>query len=650
MTKGSKIRAGAPGALFRHAYLAAALLLVFCILPLDLVFRLASLQLSLSFGELAVLTGAMVLLLVAASLLAALLLFLLLAPLSRLAGATGERLAVGSLNYALSFFLLYALLRSSRLWLATLGVQVPLRTLAVAAPLWLLLLVLFRGRMNRRMSELVTSVRNPLAAVSAVALLLVVGHAALPSAGPASAAAQPAPQAGTRPNIILISFDALSARDMSLYGYRLKTTPNLDRLARESYVFDNAIAAGNWTRPAVTSLLYGVYPWQHRLFNTGIGNVTPALDPALSLPAQLKRSGYRTASFVTNWGYATPLTNNTWRYFDLDQAPVQLDAFPTVDTRLRYLAYRAASALHSPLAQQAGEWLAAASEGLNNSLDRLLPQDRQPYPPELVFGAILNYLEGVRAQGHREPFFVWGHVTPPHAPYVTAKECADTFLPRSELSSYQSQHALFGPYPAGSQHAVDRLRLKYDESVLSADRRLGEFLDRLAERNYLDDTVLIVTADHGESFSHGYVTHGGDQLYQDVVGIPLLVRLPGQQTGTRVATPVSQTDIYATVLALAGAKVPQGTEGVDLFSSHVSPQRRIYSMAFDGNTVRDRIGKGTLALVQGDLKYICDVTGARCESYDLHRDRDEKVNIYTAAQRQTMQELMQAAHRPVPGR
>ena len=118
------------------------------------------------------------------------------------------------------------------------------------------------------------------------------------------------------PNVILVTFDALTAEDMSLYGYKIDTTPNLCNLANESYVFDRMYSNSNWTRPGTVSMLTGRYPASHRMISSLFSDIR-LRNETETLPEILHENGFRTAAIANNINYAHPNSNGTYNSFEL---------------------------------------------------------------------------------------------------------------------------------------------------------------------------------------------------------------------------------------------------------------------------------------------------------------------------------------------
>ncbi len=327
-----------------------------------------------------------------------------------------------------------------------------------------------------------------------------------------------------RPAIVFISIDTLSARNLSLYGYPRKTTPALDHLAEESVVFERCLTNAPWTMPSYLSVMTGLYPRAHELDLQRPQGVQLAgwdnwqiAESRWTLAEMLRAIGYETAAYVdTHW-----LLDK----FRVDQG------FDLYDTR----------AAEISLADPTGGIAAIQSIGV----------------PEFLTG-----LE------RGAPFFLFVHALDAHGPYIPGEiwrgrfeeePPEDGWEPVPAGSEFQTYRAipewmartsvLEGPIP---EHLpLEPIVERYDEAILKTDHYIGELLADLDERGLYDDAVIVISADHGESFEHEFYSHGG--MWEPIVHVPLIVRLPkGEYGGTRVRSTVQLVDLYPTLLELVG--------------------------------------------------------------------------------------------------
>jgi arylsulfatase A-like enzyme len=521
---------------------------------------------------------------------------LLLALLARLA-VPGHRAAPASVRRALAIALaaaaaaitLAVLLYCLLVWVQTFGW---LRGLALrGAVLWVVLLVGgFAGCTawgRRRFARL-----RPLLILltAAGALCAVVLPLSSWKAGPAPRAA--ALGRRSRPNILLLTMDALSAEHMSLYGAARATTPQLDGFAAAATTFGHAYANGNYTTPGVASILTGTRPWTHRAFQLQAWPDAP--ERRESLPAVLHAAGYRTGYVSTN-SAAGAAKNGLGQYFDFAVRDRIRDPDLCTDAlsaRLKYDCAVAAMPLFAALAA------------------RLLPQpirDNSHYDPQL---AILPALAWLQRVDRSRPIFLWVHLFPPHSPYAAPAPWLGRFDPSPQARTIAATE----PHWAYTLRSVPpplvhTLAARYDESVLYADHYAGQFLQR-ALQLLGPDTVIVVTADHGESFRHGYGAHTGPGLYDEIIHVPLIIRLPGQTQAIRSPAVVEQVDIAPTLAQLAGIRAPALWAGHSLLGawarsgSDPLPMQPAFSMNFEQNARHARLTTGSVAVIDGQWKLV----------------------------------------------
>ncbi len=411
-----------------------------------------------------------------------------------------------------------------------------------------------------------------------------------------------------RPNIILLTFDALAAREMSLYGYPKNTTPFISKWAKNATVFTMAEAASNFTTPAAASLMTGKRVWTHQTYH--IAGAKPVRSNVESLPSLLKDYGYFNMAFVVN-PFASDTVLGMSNSFDIALPASEFSRstslfgwkFGLVDIIL-YRAFGNRIRLHN--------WILKNDFIFSRFLNLISRNISQTtVPPEKAFNSFLECIN----DNPPKPFFAWIYVFPPHDPYLPPESFIREGTSTSELRTYKSQEKLieesykylfqYQSFPEKMQPAVDLMRDYYDEFILYSDKKVEEFISKLSAKS-IKNTVIMLTADHGESFEHGYFTHGGPFLYEQVTHIPLIVKEPGHTGGRIVDDRVEQIDIPATILDLADIPVPSWMEGrslMPLMRGRKIPQRPAFSMNFEENRSRGhQISRGSVAVWEGDYK------------------------------------------------
>ncbi len=391
--------------------------------------------------------------------------------------------------------------------------------------------------------------------------------------------------AASRPNILLVLVDTLRADHLGAYGYGRRTSPFLDRLASQGTLFTRAYSVTSYTPPAVVALLTSTFPLL-------MGASARIPDAIPTLAGALADNGYRTAAFIGNRlikadrGYS--------RGFSLYRAAPPRSK---TDHSLEAIKVRAAA-----ISEPALDWIHEAQR-----------DTAQP-------GA---------------PWFVYLHYMEPHEPYLPTDGSGAAFWRHPEASLAATREAMGR---AAEAHFSDplhqRLRLDgvqteelvdlYDAAIADLDAALAHLLEGLGEETRRN-TVICITADHGEEFGE----HGGFQhahsLFEELIHIPLLLVGPGIPGG-RAARPVQITDIAPTLLHLAGVSSPATFIGHTLLPP----------AAEEGGPIVTRLGPESplrlhqRALVDGNEKLIVGIRDTDLFLYDLGADPGEKHDLAAA--------------------
>lgn len=412
-------------------------------------------------------------------------------------------------------------------WGSKQGVFVFLGCVAGAALLYLLLSTLIRvwtgGRAGRFMLKAWGSPAFVGVIVVAVALVTTfVG----PHANANGAPSRPAAPDGA-PNVLVIVVDTLRADHLPGYGYANGSTPNLDRFAEDAVRYDQAFANASWTRPSFASILTGRYPSSH-----GVMAKPDALpDEVVTLPETLRENGYATSGLVTNF--------NVGPYFNFNQG---FESYRFLEPEFVLGADDNAAKL-------------LLVQALRRGIERYRAARGQVEPgsayqdAETVNREIVTWLDAEAPQD--TPWFMFVGYMDPHDPY----------FPHPYDGTGYSRAANQHPDPS----EADALRDLYDGEITYWDEHFGALMDDLRERGLYDDTLIVITADHGEEFcEHGGFWHG-TTLYDEQVHVPLFVKLPGNsRAGTHVSHWVQSIDLMPSILAHVGIDAPEGVQGGSL--------------------------------------------------------------------------------------
>ncbi len=437
------------------------------------------------------------------------------------------------------------------------------------------------------------------------AIATVAGTAALVATEFALGRMTPTVQAAlapTRPksNFLLITFDALDAEDMSVYGYRLPTTPNIDAFASKSTIFTKYFSTTTFTTPSVASMLTGMYPSESHVYQLQ-GRVKRD-KRQMSLPHQMRAAGFVTGAFFTNpWAYYLAKEGLEEGYDFLPEPIFQAGGLQDL--------WDATTPLHqdSGFGCRIDEYFEL--ENAWNDLGQIPRNLSMRFRPDASF----KHAREVLAQ-MPDGFFLWLHVVTPHNPYLPDAAERGRFLPPEKVSTFEEEFGgRFKPhYPPDQQSLVDERRLRYDEFIATADRAFGDFMAAMEKNGRLKDTTVIVSADHGEGFEGGVYQHSSPYLTRPVIHVPLIIRTPGQQESRRVAFTADQTALAPTILELANLPKPDWMHGQSLVGwLNRDGQGEGEGVAFcqylEKNSAFKPLHHGTIGVIDGQYQYVLDL-------------------------------------------
>jgi arylsulfatase A-like enzyme len=375
-----------------------------------------------------------------------------------------------------------------------------------------------RGSFKRRQGMLPNHQAWALAAAAFAAVAGVGIFAARPSwPGMAVRAAAASPAHG--PNIVFITLDTVRADHLSSYGYSRSTTPLLDRLARQGVLFENAIAPTSWTLASHASMFTGLLPHQH-----GAGYDVPMPPGARTLAEILGSRGYETAGFTSNFHY-------------MEKGWGLARGFETYEDNSASLRHNLAqtfvgSAVIQPLFQTLVRY-----DYFNRRNAREVNQD------------VFRWFRGRPAR----PYFLFINYLDAHEPYLAPPPFDHRFGTASMGLLRRLHHSSASGATAPHFTAAERASLTaaYDNCIAYLDGRVGRLLDFLRRSPGWDNTIVIITSDHGEEFGgHGHYSHGKD-LYLAALRVPLIIAGPGVPRGLRISHVVATQELFSTVLDLA---------------------------------------------------------------------------------------------------
>ena len=377
------------------------------------------------------------------------------------------------------------------------------------------------------------------------------------------------------PNILILVFDALSARNMHLYGYPRSNTTNIERLSKKSNIYLHHYASGNFTSPGTTSLLTGVYPWTHRAIHMrgqALNRFSKQNIFGL-LPDDYFKFAYTQNPFVYSILYQErhqinhlvkiselALLSNSYADKWLSRDFFVANEGELVTLKNEYdppssLFLSILDKYHSKKQTEKtnGEYRDIFPRGVPNC--RSGKPGLQCFTLERTFDWLRQYIKN-----QPNPYLGYVHVFPPHAPYNPSKEFINYFHDEWEPPE-KPQHYFSEGY---KQKALNRSRRQYDEYIAYLDAEFGKLLDGLELDGSLENTILVVTSDHGEMLERGILGHTTPVLYEPIIKIPLLILKPGQTQSKVIEQPTNAVDLLPTLLSIAGNPIPSWCEGAIL--------------------------------------------------------------------------------------
>ncbi len=379
-----------------------------------------------------------------------------------------------------------------------------------------------------------------------------------------------------RPSVFLITIDTLRQDYLGCYGQAGGISPHIDEFAAESVIFENCYSQASATRFSFAAMLTGFYPHETKV----ISGRLPA--EALTIAELLQKNGYTTAAVVSN--YVLRKKNGFEQGFDI----------------------------------------------YDDKLERL--EVSRPYPERIApftTDAAVDLLENHR----KNPLFMWIHYQDPHGPYVPPPPYSTMFLeqnPRSKFITFNSSVFGHGGIPTyqrlGDIADYYYYLSQYKGEIRYQDEHLGRLLAKLKELALYDDSIIIISSDHGECLGeHDYYFCHGENLYQPLIHVPLLIKYPNAAPARRKDT-VQHLDLFPTLCAMTDIKPPKGLRGIDLRRPDAG-QRDI----FVEMNIRQFPQYHNSAVISGDMKLIYSHSTGNYELYNLAVDPGEKNNLFDSS-------------------
>jgi len=407
------------------------------------------------------------------------------------------------------------------------------------------------------------------------------------------------PASASASNVLLIVLDTVRAHNLSAYGYPRRTSPNLERLAKSGMLFTRAYSTASWTFPSHASMFTGRFPSE-----LSIGWKNALSDRYTTLAEALSERGYVTAGFVANTiycGYQTGLSRGFAHYEDYPLSIGQIFISSSLGEAIANLYW---------LRRIIKNYELLAS---NKTADRINE----------------SFLDWVSRQNQR-PFFAFLNYMDAHVPYLPPDPFRLKFGPERRRQNMW----LFPEWKLSAEEIQTELDA-YDGAIAHLDYQLGLLFEQLEKRGVLRNTLVIITADHGEEFAEHEVLGHGHSLYLLSLHVPLLIAFPGQVTPGQIHEAVSLRDLPATILDLLNLEGPIQFPGKSLarywkgVRGGVVTQSPVLSQLDFASNLPEwyPVSKGNMqSLTTDHYHYIKNGDGEE-EIYDLQHDPWEKHNL-----------------------
>jgi len=381
------------------------------------------------------------------------------------------------------------------------------------------------------------------------------------------------------PNVILITMDTVRRGHLSCYGYSRPTSPRIDAFANQATQYMRAVSTAPWTVPTHASLFTGKFSFEHgahpfMVDDPKANNINPLSIRFLTIAEALQAEGYVTAAFVANEAFLG-------RRWQLDQG---FETY-TVDN-VRAIA----------LNQEIFSWL----------------NTRKKDAPFFLF---VNYMDA-------------------HGPYNTTKAAPFLATPavrdNRELLDQLEQRVLPDTAPV-PQDLAQKVIDQYDTAIFNLDEQVGAFLDQLKEKGLYENTMIVVTSDHGEYLGeHNLVKHARD-VYEEVLQVPLITKRPGQTESARADSFVTSTDIPALICSQLQSDVASRLlkKFTDVPGNHPVIAENYYTLAYDllHPVWGHRFDRIRAAIYEWPYKFIYS-SDDNHEMYNLEEDGAESTNLF----------------------
>jgi len=336
-----------------------------------------------------------------------------------------------------------------------------------------------------------------------------------------------------KPNVLLLVWDTVRNDELSVAGYHRPTTPFLEEVAREGVRFEHAFSSAPWTLASHGTIFTGQWP-----FTFFRGTRQPVEMATPTLAEQFSQAGYRTGGFTANLAFTT-------RQFTINKGFAHYEDFSRT--------------MGTALARSRISWVITDQQWVRRIIGYYDTMDRKR--ANLINTQFLRWLD----QDRSRPFFAFLNFFDAHSPLIAPSPFRErfAFAPRGTYEVYPKPAQ--GGGPPGTPEVRRYWRAEYDALIASLDDATRTLFSELARRGVLDNTIVIITSDHGELHGeHGLRGHM-NALYRPLLEVPLLIRFPRAVPANQtIPNPVSLRDIPRTVLTLSGVAADNKIPGHSL--------------------------------------------------------------------------------------
>lgn len=417
-------------------------------------------------------------------------------------------------------------------------------------------------------------------------------------------------------NVVLITIDSLRADHLGCYGFHKNITPNIDQLAKEASIFSQAIANGPNTFCSIPSVLASVFPSKQNIISYGDN---------LNLAEVLNKNGFYTCGVHSNPWFIRFGFGNSFGYFK--------DPFEKrVRRREKGISVLKRFLDPSPLVYR-------TISHIYKSYKSVAP-DKEPYAnADKINREAISFLsEGLT------PFFLWVHYMDTHEPHFPQKNFYDGNIKDKEIQRITDKYKHEQQKLTSEER--DTIMRIYDSEVEYVDKKVGELISQVDKLNGIENTIIVVTADHGEELGdHNHFGHGGGpsdrplKLYDELLNVPLII-IGGPVPGGIYRNQVELMDLSPTILELLGIEKPKSFVGENLFKVDYRKEY-VISRAFQCEKPNEpeflKSGVPVISYRTGQYKLIYNAKSQKVELYELNSDPQEKQNISDRRQKITEQ-------------